>query len=345
MSRLLSGSVAPGFSAIPAPSAASGIRLVYADPRSRSLVLAFIEVGSGSEAPMESTVIDRIAEGADPSPEFGSHAYADLGDIEYLAYLDRAADGSLTLRQLRRARGAKSWAVDLLEPVGRPLALLADGDEVHLLRSDGGLIDERVSGSAREESVRLLEPFDPRGAVSLVRGSPRDLVTVYDASSGNVLVAHVERGKAVTSFLKRPAGTTFGAVSGARRDSSGALCLFYYDASSRSLLDLRDAEGEPKLVRVSKARDVTAVFAFSRGEYTGYLYAELAPDSSGHLTSTLTLLETRGNGLGGRAKRRTLSTSALPYTALQAYAASGELRIVALTGDLLLLRVGLTDGT
>lgn len=341
--RLIPGSVAASFTSVPfppSPPADPAIYLVYAEPLPRTLATAVVSLPAGTQPLVEAAALDRIAEGADASPDFGSHAYARFGSMEYLAYLDRSADGRLALKQLQRRAGDETWNVDLLEPASRPSSFLSRGSAVSLVLADPAGLLEQALAPRRLPQRRIYDGGPLARPPSVVRGAAGDILVAVDGNAGRILIAGWEGQGLAVSAASPPPDVTLGGPYHARVDAEGRLRLFLYDGASQELLDVVDPGGQSGVTRVTRAMDVTAVAAFTDGPDTLYLYAETVRTPAGAQEYSLSLLRTRPGASGSAAYRR-IDASPAPFVSIQAHIAEGELRVVALTDGLTLIRLAL----
>jgi hypothetical protein len=341
--KLIAGPVAPTFTALPAPPAppaSPALELVYADPAARTIATALATLSADGGAALEATVLDRIAEGADTSADFGSHAYARFGDAEYLAYLDRAADGRLALKALTRRVQDDAWEVDVIDPARRPLCFLASGPLVHLILADQSALLDRPLAPGRPMVAVSVAACPPSGSVSVVRSPDADELVYACTATGRIVVGTARPDVLSVAEVTPPRGLAASGVLHARRDAQGRLDVLFYDERSEDIVDLLDVGGSNRLVRVTRAREVTAVWAESDSGGTTYLYAETIATGAGRPGYALSLLRTRAAS-DSRPVYRRLQTGTVPCAALQASTAGAELRVVVLTDSLTLLRVPL----
>ena len=147
------------------PSSRTGRR-----PRSPSRGSRTGPLAAGLPAPL---LLDKVDAAPPLSPTFGEHAAAAAGGVFGVLYIDREREDKSVLKLAIGAPGAAEWRMDILEPFGRPVALLPspDGRFGSLWAGQAGLLYRPSSGPDQV----LRADFQARGEGFRLRRRPKRL--------------------------------------------------------------------------------------------------------------------------------------------------------------------------
>ena len=315
---------------------------VFSDREATSLAVCEVPVGphlpSSVPAPH---LVDKVDVSPPPSPWFGEHACAASGGSVSILYLDREREDKSVLKLATRTAdavgtvGAAQWRLDILEPAGRPVALLALPDgRLASLWTPGPLLLR--AGSASPET--LLDVFQPGSrALEFAAGDTRGF-TVFDEASRQLLWYSWTAGT-----LSRGVVADAGAVQAPTLDLSetGAprLAVASYDSSQRRIYLFQQTQDPRHFTRVTAtmALGTTALFCAPWAGGHLFLYDETRPLGGGRAASDLSLIAPDG----ARYRKQVVSTGSAPLLSVSAVLVDGVLYILALRQDLTLMRVEL----
>jgi hypothetical protein len=317
---------------------------VFSDSEATSL--AVCEVPAGPHLPSSvpaPRLVDKVYVSPPPSLWFGEHACAASDGSVSILYLDREREDKSVLKlatgtaEAAGAVGAGQWRLDILEPAGRPVALLAlpDGRLASLWATGPLLL--RV-GSASPET--LLEVFQPGSrALAFAAGETRGF-TVFDEASRQLLWYSWTAGA-----LSRGVVADAGAVQAPTLDLDGAgaprLAVASYDSSRRRIYLFQQTQDPQRFTRmtVTMALGTTALFCAPWAGGHLFLYDETRPLGGGKAASDLSLLAPDGV----RYRKQIISTGSAPLLSVSAVLVDGVLYVLALRQDLTLMRVDLSS--
>jgi len=315
---------------------------VFSDSETTSLAVSEIPIGptlAPTVAPPR--LIDKIDTAPPASPWSGEHACAASGGSVSILYLDREREDKSVLKLATRtagavaAVGAVQWRLDILEPAGRPVALLVLPDgRLASLWAPGPLLLR--AGSASPET--LLEVFQPGSrALEFTAGDTRGF-TVFDEASRQLLWYSWTAG-APSRGVVADAGAVQAPTLDLSETGAPRLAVASYDSSRRRIYLFQQTQDPQRFTRVTvtMALGTTALFCAPWAGGHLFLYDETRPLGRGKAASELSLLEPDG----ARYRKQVLSTGSAPLLSVSAVLVDRVLYILALRQDLALMRVEL----
>jgi hypothetical protein len=263
---------------------------------------------------------------------FGLHAAAIVGGRLHLLYVDREKEDRQLLKHV--AEGAEGWRLELVEPFGQPVAVLAAADGTPLdVWAPGPLL---LRGTAGEQVVRA--SFAARGCTALLDPGPGPSgFACWDDVSGQLLVVRAG-ADGVRSTAIPGAGLVFAL---AERPDRG-LAVTTFDADSRRIILLeRDAGGETfRPTTVTVCDGTNALFLAWTPAGWLFMYDEVRSSPPGRWTWDLVMLSPEPRTAGRpRYRRSVLSSNPRPLAGFRALSADGSLFILEMRDELRLLKV------
>ncbi len=284
----------------------AGDRLIAVTSNWESASLCVMEIPvRGFELPRVApapSVTDTIDVAPTRAIDFGEHASALFGKDVYILYADRKKDDRRILKELSRD-GDAPWTVDVLEPPGRPVAILPGGKgepaafwcSDSLMTNLGGRI-----------GFAGIFPFTPAAPGKAVSGG----FTVFDAQSGKLLVITIKDMAVQEKAIALPTGVYSAAVT-----PRGILAVASFDPRRKRILLLEQSDGGDIRSTIVCASEETAnLFLAPRGTGYLFLYDGVKRLSGGASSYALWLLSRRG----GRYERSLLLESDIPLLGLSA---------------------------
>jgi hypothetical protein len=293
----------------PAPFASllrrgASLTVVYADRDTTSLRAVDVPVAGAlpAEAP-KAVFVDKVDIVPPLGGSFGLHAAAVADGRLLLLYLDREKDDRQLLKRVTEDAGG--WRLELVEPFGPPVAVLAG--------ADGGPMDVWAPGSLLLRSAavdRVLRArCVPRGQAMPINpgpeGGPPGFGCWDDASGELVIVRTGPEG--VQSFSVPGAGP----VSAPAESPDRSLAVVTWDPASRRILLLeRDAAGGSfRRTTVTVCDDTNSLFLAWTPSGWLFVYDEVKPAPLGRWVWELCLLSPEPRAVGRPRYRRSVLTS------------------------------------
>jgi hypothetical protein len=313
------------------------LTVVVADRDTMSLRV--IEVPVSEPLPAEAPApvfVDKVDIVPPLGGSFGLHAAAEVDGRLRLLYLDREKEDRQLLKRVTEDTGA--WRLELVEPIGPPVAVLAgpDGEAVDAW-APGGLL---LRGAAGDQAV--LERFVPRGQSVLLdpeREPGPSGFGCWDDATGQLFV--VSAG---------PHGVRCSAVQGANQvfapaeAPDGGLAIATWDPVSRRILLLERAAGEAgfRQTTVTVCDGTSSLFlAWSPSGWV-FVYDEVKPAPLGRWVWELGVLSPEPRTVGRpRYRRSVVSSGSEPIAGFRATIAEGSLFVLEQRGLLRLLKTPL----
>ena len=261
------------------------------------------------------------------------HVLSVSGSRASVLYLDREADGAV-LKLATRDVTAARWNLDVVEPVGEPVAVIQGptGPGAVFWAAGDLLSRDTATGSP---TVRF-SPFTLSGRPSLLGSSG---FTAYDARSRALLQVRVP-GDVRTIAVP-------GATHSSILTSDGRLAVLSWDGQTRRLLLFEERGGSSSFDRstVTLSEDTgTVVLLPGRGpsRYM-FLFDEARRQGAGKVTHDLSLIAPAGmlGRSGQRYLKAILMSGPRPIPGFAAVETADALYVLAVQGNLRLLRVAL----
>jgi hypothetical protein len=342
--RVESAVIAAGRPVGPVSLLASGGSLfaVFSDWETTSLAVCEVPIGPRLPPSIASPrLIDKVDVAPPLSPSFGEHACAASSGSLAVLYLDRERDDKSVLKLATRpvgasgAEGALQWRLDILEPAGLPLALLAE--------PDGGMASFWAAGSLyfRDASGAqgiLQDALQPGSrALGFAAGDTRGF-TVF-AETARQLVWYRWSGGELAHGVVAEAGPVHAPTMSVDEAGVVRLAVASYDSSKRRIYLFRETDetGSFSRITVTMADGTRSLFCAPWHGGFLFLYDETRPLGGGRSACDLSLLAPAG----ARYQKLVLSTGSAPLQGLSAVLFDGALYVLALRQDLALLRVEL----
>jgi hypothetical protein len=326
----------------PAPFASllrhgDSVTVVYADRETTSLRI--IDVPVAGELPAQAprtAFVDKVDIVPPLGGSFGLHASAVVDGRLRLLYLDREKEDRQLLKRV--TEDAKGWRLELVEPFGPPVAVLAGVDGKPLEAwAPGSLL---LRGAAGDRVLR--QTCAPHGQAMLIdpgrETGPAGFGFWDDAADELVTVQNGPEGAESASV---PGA---GPVSALAEAPGRGLGVATWDPGSRRILLLeRGAEGGPfHQTTVTVCDGTNSLFLTWTPSGWLFVYDEVRPAPHGRWSWELCVLsmETRTAGRP-RYQRSVLSADPRPLAGFRALATGGSLFILSMRDDLRLLKVPL----
>jgi hypothetical protein len=343
--RVESAVIAAGSPAGPVSLLASGSSLfaVFSDWETTSLALCEVPVGPRLPPSIGSPrLIDKVDVAPPLSPSFGEHASAASGGALAVLYLDREREDKSVLKLATRAAGATTnaasaaqWRLEILEPAGRPLALLVEPDgRMACFWAAGSLLFRDASGA---QGI-LQDALQPGGrSLSFAAGDTRGF-TVFDEFTRQLMWYRWTGGELARGALSE-AGPVNAPAMSVDEAGEARLAVASYDPAKRRIYLFRETDETGSFTRttVTMADGTRSLFCAPWNGGFLFLYDETRPLGGGKSACDLSLLAQ----VGARYQKVVLSTGSAPLLDLSAVLLDGALYVLALRQDLALLRVEL----
>jgi hypothetical protein len=320
-------------------SAGGRVYGVFADRSTTTL--DFFAVPDGPHLPSAAPVaevIDKVDIAAPLSPAFGEHVFSAVGGTEAVLYLDRKSDAKSVLKLATRAPGDAQWSLDILEPSGDPLALVADEAGGFATAWSGGLLSYRPSRGPAADVVPAV-PFQLQGRPSLDGAGG---FTAFDALTAQLLFMRWSGAGFTTRVV--PGGSR---VQASLRSASGKLRVLTWDARARRLMLMQESpDGTFKTgtVTVCDGTGGVAILPGRDDSTSMLLFDETRSLGAGRVVSQVSLIAP-GSLLGGRGTRYRKAVLASGDARIDGFAAARSadaLYVLVSQGSLKLLRIPLT---
>ncbi len=314
---------------------AGAVTVVYADRNTTSIRV--VEVPAGGDLPAEApkaVFIDKVDIVQPLGGSFGLHASAVVDGRLRLLYLDREKEDRQLLKLV--TEDAKGWRLELVEPVGPPVAVLAasDGKPVDVWAPDSLL----MRASAEDRVLR--ERFVPRGQAVLLDSGDGPGPTgfgCWDDASGELVVVRTGPEGAWISTVPGA-----GAVCALAETPDGNLAVATWDPESRRILLLeRDEEKAPlKRTTVTAGDGTNGLFLTWTPSGWLFIYDELRPAPLGRWVWELCMLSPEPRAVGRpRYRRSVLSSDSRQLTGFRALRDGESLFVLEIRDELRLLKI------
>jgi hypothetical protein len=338
--------------------ARSGGRLlaVFSDWKTTSLCIA--EIPLGPHLPVESPktqIIDKIDVTPPLSPVFGRHVLVIRGGEETVFYLDRRSEEKSVLKLASRSRDSDQWKLDVIEPSGSPISVLTDGEGgLALFWATESLVTLSLPGA--RAPLSLLSPFSPVGTASLLAEggtaagteSRARGFTVFDSVRRSLIAFRWDNGQ-----LRQSIVPGCGPVHSSILTPEGLLAVLTWDPGKRRIFLLEEQAGSHVFLRTTVALSegtnaLSLVPSAGRSSLSRpdtmrrqsgflFLFDEVKRRGGGKVSYRLCVLEP-----GVRYRKRVLLSGDTPIGGFATLPANDALYILALQGDLKLLRLSLS---
>jgi hypothetical protein len=310
------------------------ITVVYADRDTTSLRVVDVPVSGAlpAEAP-RAVFVDRVDIAPPLSGSFGLHASAVVDGKLRLLYVDREKEDRQLLKLVTEDDGR--WRLELVEPFGSPVAVLAgvDGKPLYVW-APGALL---LRGAAEDRLLR--ESCLPRGQAvpfEAANGTGPAGVGFWDDASGE-LVVESPGPDGVRSAVVPGAGPVFAL---AETPDRGLAATTFDPGSQRILLLERDAgEGSFRQATVTVCDGTNGLFLSWTQHGWLFVYDEVRPAPLGRWSWELAMLSPEPRA-GGRARyrRSVLSSDPRPLAGFRALITGGSLFVLEMRDGLRLLK-------
>lgn len=282
------------------------------------------------------TFVDKIDTIPPLSGSFGLHAAAVIGGRLRILYLDREKEDRLLLKGV--TEDPSGWILELLEPLGPPIAVLA-GPEGRSLDAwaPGPLLLRGAAGP--DQTVR--QAFAARGqAVALdpERGAGPSAFACWDDASNGLLV--VRTGPDGVRVLSVPG---VGPVFTVAEAPDGGVAVATWEAGSRRILLLEPlAGGAFRQTTATLCDGTNGLFLAWTPDGWLFVYDEVRPAPLGRWAWELCVLSPQPRAVGQtRYRRSVIRSAAEPIAGFRALVAGGALFVLELRGELRLLKTPL----
>lgn len=310
------------------------LTVVLADRDTTSLRVIEVPVsGPLPEAAPEPVFVDKVDIVPPLGGSFGLHAAAEVDGRLRLLYLDREKEDRLLLKRITEDSG--EWRLELVEPLGLPVAVLAapDGEAVDAWAPDALLL----RGAAGDQVVR--EGFLPRGQSALLdpeREPGPSGFGCWDDATGQLYVVSTG-SEGVRCFPVPGAGEVFALAEA----PDGTLAVTTWDPASRRILLLERAAGDDvfRQTTVTVCDGTSSLFLVWTPSGWLFVYDEVKPAPLGRWTWELGVLSPEPRTVGRpRYRRSVVSSGSEPLSGFRALIAEGALFVLELRGALRLLK-------
>jgi hypothetical protein len=338
--RVQAAVLAPGRLAGPVSllPAEGGPWAVFSDRETTSLALARVPDGPLPAQAPAPRLIDRIDSAPPPSATFGEHAAAASAGSVAALYLDREREDHTVLKLASGPADGADWRLDILEPPGRPVAVIPlpggrfgsvwAGPSSLLYRPPGG--PDQILRTGFSLQGRACPIDDGRGFTVFDRVTARLLwfrMNVASFDSGEINGP----GPVHASVLLPGSGAGGDGPAGADR-----LAVVSYDPGSRRIfLDEQQPSGAFARTTVTVCDGTTWLFLAPWGRGYLFLYDDVRPMGGGRTLAELSLLAPDGP----RYRRTVISSGEEPLWAAAALAGDGVLTVAVLRESLAVLRI------
>ena len=283
-------------------------------------------------------VIDKVDVIAPLSPLFGEHVLAVAAGRAAVLYLDRETDVKSVLKVATRAFGDKQWNLDILEPVGDPLALVPGASGGFGAAWSPGLLSYRPPAGATPDAAAPLT-FKLQGRPSADGAGG---VTAFDSLTSQLL--WLRWTGAGFSAQVVPGGSP---VQASLRSAAGRLRVLSWDSKARRLL-LHQESARPGAFTTSTVTvcDGTGSVALLPGQSDStflIVFDEVRSVGAGRTVSQVSLIAP-GSLLGARGTRyrkAVLSSGETGIDGLAAVRTADALYVLVSQGNVKLLRIPL----
>jgi hypothetical protein len=312
---------------------------VYSDKATTTLNMVQIPVSRHLPAePPAAVVIDKIDVAPPLSPRFGAHVLSLHEGAAAVLYEDRESDTKTILKAGVRKLAEPEWNLDILEPVGDPVALLPSEDGgFDAFWAAESLLARRLQGDA--VPAAWVTPFAPGGVASLAGVS---CFTAFNAASRSLLA--VQRDGAGFSWTPVEGA---GAVHSSLISDAGLLSVLSWEASSRRLVFFdQKAPGEGlarSIVTLCDNTDSVVLLPGRSPRSHVFLFDESRQMGGGAARYQLSLIAP-GSMLGkpgARYRKAVLASADTPVSSFSAVVTADALYVLILQKELTLLRVAL----
>lgn len=314
---------------------------VFSDRDTTSL--AVTEVPLGPELPRvlpPPQLVDRIDVAPPLTPDFGDHAAAAGPGGLSILYLDREKDDRHILKLITRPPGASQWRLEVVEPSGRPVALLP--------RPDGALDtlwappQSLLYRPARGAPQGLLDGFQLGGRASPLLGAEERGFTAFDEASQELVWCRI-RGETVVSGRVGGVGHIHAATLRPGPAGADRLAIVSYDPARRRIfLHEENEAADFARTTVTICDGTRMLFLAPWGRGYIFLFDERRALGGGREAAELSMLAP----VGARYRKQVLASGKSAFDGVAAVLRGDTLHVLALQDDRLsLLGVTLTAGT
>jgi len=311
------------------------LTVVYADRDTTSL--RALEVPVDGELP-KTAPRDAFVDKVDIVPplggSFGLHAAAAVAGRLRLLYLDREKDDRQLLKRVTEEAGG--WRLELVEPFGAPVAILAGVDGTPMDVWAPGALSLR--GTSEERVLRA--PFAPRGQAGLLDAGGSDGPAgfgCWDDAAGELLVVRMGP-EGVRSSTVPGAGPVFALAE----SPDGTIAVATWDAGGRRILLLEDvgAGGPLRRTTVTLCDGTTSLFLAWTPLGWLFVYDEVRPVPVGRWEWELAVLSPEPRTVGRpRYQRDLLASGTQPISGFRALLDGGSLFVLEMGEGLRLLKI------
>jgi hypothetical protein len=288
--------------------------------------------------------VDRIDIAAPLGASFGVHAAGSIDGGLRLLYLDREREDRQLLKRVTAGKAVAAggpppgWRLELIEPFGLPVAVLAgpDGTPFDVWES-GYLVARGPSGDHRLRPEIL--PRGPGLPVAPADGGAPAGFTVWDDASATLLATRVGADGPRTDAIGGA-----GPVHAMAEAPDGTLGIVTWDAENRRILLLERAPGATAFqsTTVTICDGVNGLFLAWTPAGWLFVHDEVRPSAAGRWVWDLAVLMPGQKAVGRPSYRRgVLSTGPGPIAGLRAVVAGGSLFVLEMRDGLRLLKIAL----
>ncbi len=264
------------------------------------------------------------------------HAAGSIDGALRLLYLDREREDRHLLKCV--AAGSAGWRLELVEPFGLPIAVLAGPDGKPLDVWESGYLLARGPSGDRRLWLEIV-PRGPGLPISPADGGSPTGFTVWDDAAATLLTTRVAEDGPRTDAVRGA-----GPVHAMAEAPDGTLGIVTWDAANRRILLLERAPGTASFqsTTVTICDGVNGLFLAWTPSGWLFVYDEVRPSAAGRWTWDLVVL-IPGTKAVGRPQyhRGVLSTGPGAIAGLRAVVAGGSLFVLEIRDDLRLLKVAL----
>jgi hypothetical protein len=313
----------------------SSVAAVFADRETASLCVVEVPIDGTPPAVAPTPVfVDRIDIAAPLGGSFGVHAAGSIDGGLRLLYLDREREDRQLLKCV--AAGSAGWRLELVEPFGLPIAVLAGPDGKPLDVWESGYLLARGSADDRRLWPELI-PRGPGVPIAPANGGSPTGFTAWDDAAGTLLATRVTADGPRTDAIGGA-----GPVHAMAEAPDGTLGIVTWDAANRRILLLERAPGVSTFTSttVTLCDGVNGLFLVWTP--TGWLFVhdEVRPAAGGRWLWELAVLIPGPKAVGRPQYRRgVLSSGPDAISGLRAVVANGSLFVLEMRDGLRLLKI------
>ncbi|MCX7030318.1 MAG: hypothetical protein NTU62_09385 [Spirochaetes bacterium] len=315
----------------------ASVTVVYADRDTTSLRVVDVPVAGAlpTEAP-KAVFVDKVDIVPPLGGSFGLHASAVIDGRLRLLYLDREKEDRQLLKRITEDTGG--WRLELVEPFGLPVAVLAgvDGKPVDVWAA-GSLL---LRGAAVDQVLR--EPCVPHGQAVLLdpeRETGPAGFGVWDDASGELVI--VLTGPEGAQSYTVPGASPVYAL--AEAPGRGLAVATWVPGSRRILLLERDPEGGLfHQTTVTVCDGTNGLFLSWTPSGWLFVYDEIKPAPLGRWVWELCMLSPESRAVGRpRYRRSVLSSNSRQLAGFRALRDGESLFVLEMRDGLQLLKIPL----